>query len=187
MKLTLGMWKGKRTKLPERPIGRRSCEYHKNNGIIEVCCQDCAQTQNLENPTCFRGVLRILSSETGVREVLLARDWVISYDRECVETLGSLAEVIRFCNGLPYRCSLEECPSCSSNPRAIIARIIDRLPQTVETSSMISLRTGGHGLTCEQCVRATRSNLDHIALLMNETEKKVARTAFRVVPIDGDA
>lgn len=183
MRTQLGrMWERRRG-AAVRPSPRRGCEYLKRNGTIRVECTGCANGQNLDCPPCFKGVLRILANESEVREVLLARDWEIAYDQECVRALSAVAEVYRFCGGLSFSLPFESCPSCSANPRGLIGRVTDRLPQVVGQDAAL-LRPGPHGRACEQCVQASRGNLEHVASLLLDAERKVARAAFRVVPVD---
>jgi len=184
--MQLGRLWGKGRGQAVRASPRRGCEYRKSNGTVRVECTGCANGQSLDCPPCFKGVLRILANEGGVREVLLARDWEIAYDQECVTALGAVAEVYRFCAGLSFSLPFESCPSCSANPRGLIGRVTDRLPQVVGPDAA-RLRPGPHGTACEQCVRTSRNNLEHIASLLCEAERKVARAAFRVVTADEHA
>ena len=69
----------------------------------------------------------------------------------------------------------------------MISRVIERLPQGVGIELTSQLRPGPHGTACEQCVQTSRKNLEHIAFLLDEAERKVARSAFRVVPVDEHA
>ena len=167
-----------------RPAGRRGCEYSKTNGTVRVECDGCANGQSHNCPPCFKGVLRILANESEVRELLLARDWEVSYDVECVRVLSAVAEVNRFCSSLTYSLPFESCPSCGANPRGMISRVIERLPQGIGAELASQLRPGPHGAACEQCVRTSMNNLEHIAFLLDEAERKVARTAFRVVTVN---
>ncbi len=184
MNIALGSLWGRGRKAAVRPAGRRGCEYRKTNGTVRVECDGCTNGQNLNCPPCFKGVLRILANESEVREVLLIRDWEISYDAECVRVLSAVAEVNRFCSGLTYSLPFESCPSCGANPRGMISRVTERLPQGVGMEHTSQLRPGPHGAACEQCVQTSRNNLEHIALLLDEAERKVARSAFRVVPVN---
>lgn len=184
MKIELGSLWGRGRGAAVRPAARRGCEYRKSNGAVRVECDGCANGQNLNCPPCFKGVLRILANESEVREVLLARDWEIAYDIECVRALSAVAEVNRFCSGLTYSLPFESCPSCAANPRGMISRVTERLPQGVGSELASQLRPGPHGTACEQCVRTSKNNLEHIASLLSEAERKVARSAFRVVSAD---
>lgn len=184
MKLDLGLFR-KRTAAPVgRPSARRSCESRKSNGTLVVNCKGCPHEQSLESTACFKGVLKALSNETGVREILLSRDWEIVYDRDCVVVMESLAEVTKFCSGISFYPAFEDCASCPSNPRTIVSRVLEMLPQSYVPAAASSLRIGTHGTACEQCVRSLRLNLVHIEQLLSEAERKVARTAFRVVSND---
>jgi hypothetical protein len=163
---------------------RRICDYRKEEGTIKINCRDCSQTPTVDNVLCFKGMLRIISSESGVREVVLCKDWEIVYDRECVNVLHGVTDVVRFCSGLVFHLPFEECQACSSNPRSIANKVIDNLPRgDAGLVTAFSLGGGGKGLACDNCVRTTRSNLEHISLLLNEAERRITRTAFKVVPI----
>lgn len=161
---------------------RHGCPHKKVDGIVRIDCQGCEHGQSLECPPCLRGALRILSNESGVKQVLLARDWEIAYDEDCVTALSSVAEAARFCSSLTFSLPFEDCPACAANPRGLIGRVMDQLPQG--PGALGTLRAGPHGLACEQCVRTSRSNLDHISAILVEAERLVTRAAFRVVPLD---
>jgi uncharacterized protein YukE len=66
----------------------------------------------------------------------------------------------------------------------MISRVTERLPQGVGSELTSQLRPGPHGTACEQCVRTSKNNLEHIASLLSEAERRVARSAFRVVSAD---
>ncbi len=147
-------------------------------------CRDCRNTPDLADQTCLKGVLRLMASDpSGVREIMLSRDWEIVYDRECAMVMERLTEVIRFCNGLSFEQLFDDCDACPSNLRSTVSRVIEALP--LASSELATDRPsplGSHGRACEQCVRALRSNLDHARTLLDQADELVNKTAYRVVP-----
>jgi bacterioferritin-associated ferredoxin len=163
--------------------GRSACAGKRARGVLVVDCHECHHPQDLADHNCLKGVLRLMAADpTGLHELMLCKDWEIVYDKECVMVLGRLTEVIRFCNGLAFQQPFDDCSSCRSNPRSVISRVIEALPQAApELDSERPTPSGGHGRACEQCVRSLRSNLDHARVLLTQAEDLVNKTAFRVV------
>lgn len=153
--------------------------------MLRIECRGCPNAQSLENPTCFKGVLRVLAVENGVRRILLSRDWEIIYTADTVAVLIEMAEIVRFCNGLSYELPFEDCRDCTSNPRILVSRTVESLPLLIPEADGVPLQNGGHGVACEQCIKCTRSNLEHVRYLLLEIERQVTRAAYRIVP--GDA
>jgi hypothetical protein len=167
----------------ERAPGRAACAGRKVHGILTVDCRNCRHAQDLADQDCLKGVLRLLASDPmGVREIMLTRDWELVYDQECVEIMGRLTEVIRFCNGLNFDRHFDDCAACPSNPRSVVSRIIEALPlAATELYGDQRGVLGDHGRACEQCVRTLRSNLDHARTLLDQAGQLVNKTAYRVV------
>jgi hypothetical protein len=151
--------------------------------VLIVDCHECPRPQDLSDHNCLRGVLNLIASDpSGLREVMLSRDWEIVYDGECVTVLDRLCEVIRFCNGLSYQQLFDDCSTCRSNPSLVISRVVDALPQAApDLDDASHTRSGGHGRACEQCARSLRSNLDHARALLSQGEDLANKTAYRVV------
>ncbi|MBI0584090.1 MAG: hypothetical protein ISF22_07670 [Methanomassiliicoccus sp.] len=168
--------------VPARP----ACSGRKIKGALLVDCQDCRQGQDLADRLCFKGVVRLMAAETpGIKEVTLSRDWQVVYGKDCVDVLFAMSEMIRFCNGLNFRLPFEDCASCPSNPRSVIARVTEALPRAApELDTSFARQSGGHGRACEQCVGTLRSNLDHTRMMLDRAERIISKAAYRVVIID---
>jgi hypothetical protein len=169
----------------QRP-GRSPCTMKRSNGVLRVDCRNCPQGQSLEDPVCLKAVVRALASDQGIREVLLSRDWEVAYDRQCVEALSRLADVLKFCSVLSFHLPFEECAACSSNPKAVMGRVMEALPRAAPELDTEVLRLSvSHGRACEQCSSALKSNLDHVSVLLSEAERYINRVAYKVV-LSGD-
>jgi hypothetical protein len=170
----------------ERRTARPACSGHKDRNALIVHCQECRHGQDLGDQRCFKGVIRLLAADpSGVREVTLDRDWQITYGPECVDVLTGIGDIIRFCNGLSYQNPFDDCAACPSNPRSVVSRIVDCLPRAApELDPRNSCPSGGHGKTCEQCARSLRSNLDHVHLMLERSERRINKVAYRVVMAD---
>jgi len=176
-----------RKNLPaEKRTVRPACSGRRERGTLVVDCRGCRLKQDLAEPRCLKGVIRIMASEApGIREIMLSRDWEIVYDRECADALSGVGDIIRFTNGITFQQPFEDCTSCLSNPRTVIARVVDSLPQPApELGTHYSRPSGGHGRACEQCVRTLRINLDHVKHLLDLAEQRINKAAFRVVSND---
>lgn len=165
---------------------RPTCAGHRERGSFIVDCHGCRQAQDLADPRCLRGMIRAMSAEApGIREVMLTRDWEVVYDQECTDVLASMGDIIRFFNSISYQQLFEDCSSCPSNPRTVVARVVDCLPETApELDTRFARPSGGHGRACEQCVRSLRSNLDHARLMLERTGSQINKAAYRVVGSD---
>jgi hypothetical protein len=170
----------------ERRTARQVCSGRRERGSLIIDCHDCRQKQDLTDPRCFKGIIRLLSAEPpGIREIMLSRDWEIVYDEECAEVLASMGDIIRFANGINFQQPFEDCTVCPSNPRTVIARVVDHLPLAApELDTSYPRPSGGHGRACEQCVRALRINLDHAKHMLEMAEARINRAAYRVVSSD---
>lgn len=170
----------------ERRTVRPACTGHRERGALIVDCHGCHQKQDLADPRCFKGVIKLMSAEApGIREVMLSRDWEIVYDEECVDVLASMGDIVRFANSINFQQPFEDCSTCLSNPRTVIARMVDGLPKVApELDTRYTRPSGGHGRACEQCVRSLRSNLDHARMMLDRAEMQINKAAYRVVRID---
>lgn len=170
----------------ERRAVRPSCAGRRERGALIVDCRGCRQKQDLADPRCLKGIIGIMASEApGIREVMLSRDWEIIYDQECVEALSGISDIVRFANSIQFQQPFEDCSSCPSNPRTVIARMVDGLPRAApEMDAWHTRPSGGHGRACEQCVRTLRSNLDHAKHMLDLAEMRINKAAFRVVSSD---
>ncbi len=177
----------KRTERPsERRAARPACTGRRERGCLTIDCHGCRQKQDLTDPRCFKGVVRLLSAEApGIREVMLSRDWEIVYDEECVDVLAAMGDIVRFANGINFQQPFEDCSSCPSNPRTVIAKVVDHLPRAApELDARYPRPSGGHGRACEQCIRTLRTNLDHAQHMLEQAEVRINRVAYRVVRSD---
>jgi len=161
------------------------CRARKMNGTLVMDCQGCSGGQSLDSPQCFRGVVKALSRESGVNEILLSRDWEISYGEDCVRALEGLSDVVKFLSSVQFHDAFEDCASCRCSPRAIIPGLIESLPSSDPGWAAASLQRGPHGKACGGCVRSLKADLEHAANLMSEAERRVCWTAFRVVAVNG--
>lgn len=174
----------------DRPSEKRTmrpvCAGRRERGALVVDCRDCRQKQDLADQRCFKGIIRLMSAEApGIREVMLSRDWEMVYDQECANVLAAMGDIVRFANGISFHQPFEECSSCPSNPRTVIARVVDQLPHAApELDTRYPRPSGGHGRACEQCVRSLCSNLDHARHMLEQAEMQVNRSAYRVVRSD---
>jgi hypothetical protein len=184
--MSIDFFKIKRNCPPERRTVRPACAGRRERGALIVDCHGCRQKQDLTDPRCFKGIIKLMSTEApGVREVMLSRDWEIVYDQECADVLAGMGDIIRFANGINFQQPFEDCSSCMSNPRTIIARVVDGLPQSApELDTRYTRPSGGHGRACEQCIRSLRSNLDHAKLMLERAEVQINKAAYRVVCSD---
>jgi bacterioferritin-associated ferredoxin len=170
----------------ERKTVRPSCVGRRERGTLVVDCRGCRQKQDLADQRCFKGIIKIMSAEApGIREVMLSRDWEIVYDQECADVLAGMGDIVRFANGINFQQPFEDCASCLSNPRTVIARVVESLPQaSPDLDTRHSRPSGGHGRACEQCVRSLRSNLDHARNMLEQVEMQINKAAYRVVNFD---
>ncbi|MDW5563654.1 MAG: hypothetical protein SA339_10545 [Methanomassiliicoccus sp.] len=175
-----------RSRPPERKPMHPTCAGHRERGVLVVDCHGCRQKQDLTDQRCLKGIIRLMSAEaSGIHGVMLCRDWEVVYDQECVDVLSGLGDIARFANGISFQQPFEDCSSCLSNPRTVISRVVDCLPQAApELDTRYTRPSGGHGRACEQCVRSMRSNLDHAKLLLEQAGIVINKAAYRVVRSD---
>ncbi len=167
----------------ERRAVRPSCIGKRERGALIIDCRGCRQKQDLADPRCLKGIIRIMASEApGIREIILSRDWEIIYDQDCVDALSAISDIVRFANSIQFHQPFEDCATCLSNPRTVIARMVDGLPRAApEMDASFARPSGGHGRACEQCIRTLRSNMDHARHLLDLAETRINKAAFKVV------
>lgn len=183
MKLPFLAIKGEQRRAVGDAPRRSSCNGRKERGVLKVDCRGCTGEQDLAEQGCLKGIIHLMAAEpSGVKEILLSRDWEIAYDSECASILLHLAEVVRFGQGLDFHEPFDGCSSCRSNPRGVASRVMEALPRrAAELDGNLTLPMGGHGRTCEQCVSSQRTNLGHMSMLMSQAEELINKSAFRVV------
>ncbi|MCQ5375557.1 MAG: hypothetical protein NO474_03050 [Methanomassiliicoccales archaeon] len=157
------------------------CLYTKSEGRLEINCCKCQGKQDLRNPRCFESVIKILSIEPGVDEIILMGDQDVSYDKSIIKILqhASKIESSFFSTFANFNFN-RHCTSCHINPRFLLGLVIDRL-----SVKDIRLPLGNHfehqSEKCQICSEKLEFWLKCASTEIEAIERIVARELFMVV------
>lgn len=169
---------------PRGSYSRPNCHHTREDGELIIDCHSCPGGQDLHDDFCFRSVLRALSSGARVDSLILSGNWEVSYGRDCVRALCSLASVVRFCQELSKMPTMfQDCKGCALSSERFFGQLVDRLPMVpnADQLSSIQVQSAKHQRACKECIDRSRSKLLQIGFAIEELGKDVARSAFMVV------
>lgn len=166
------------------------CPRSREGTALVMDCGSCEGKQDLLDKECLRSVLKSLSSEPGIEEVILSGEWDVSYGDECVRALCSMATVVRLCLDLstisPGRKSCSACPFSSKTLYSSISNDLFSLPDEQYLSSCA--RQYGRGKkVCNDCIQRAGSNISQIRDCLEKIGMDVTRSAFGVVEAGHEA
>ena len=159
------------------------CVCTRSGDSLLFDCRGCAQGKDLNDGVCLKRVISALAEHPDVNEVVLSGDWESLYRDGCVRVLNGYAEMVRACRTSNVMCPSEEkCAACPHEPKIVLAAISERIPMLWEDlrrrAVPTSVRPG-----CYSCVASTGAIISRLEAMAKETERTVAKEAFRIVGV----
>lgn len=163
------------------------CLYTKSEGRLEINCCKCQGKQDLRNPRCFESVIKILSIEPGVDEIILMGDQDVSYDKSIIKILQHASKIeSSFFSTFANFDFNKHCTSCPSNPRSVLDLVIDRL-SVKDLRLPLNDQFDNRSEKCQNCSEKLGFWLKYASTEIEAIERIVAREVFMVVTTDGES
>lgn len=159
------------------------CRCARTGDSLLFDCRGCHRGMDLNDVACLKGVIRALSDQTEVKEVVLSGDWESLYREGCVRVLNAYAELVRACRSSTLKVpSGEQCHSCPNDPRMLVAAIAERLPMPWDDlrrrAVTANVRPG-----CFSCAASAAQVVARLEILAKGVDRTVAKEAFRIVGV----
>ncbi|MBC7107588.1 MAG: hypothetical protein H5T41_02165 [Methanomassiliicoccales archaeon] len=163
------------------------CQYTKSEGRLEINCSKCQGKQDLRDPRCFESVLKILSTEASISEILLMGDQDVSYDKTVIKILQHASKIeSSFFSAFANFDFNKHCTSCPSNPRSVLDLVIDRL-SVKDLRLLLNDQFDNRSEKCQNCSEKLGFWLKYASTEIEAIERIVAREVFMVVTTDGES
>jgi len=173
----------RRRQVPEEDRPSNPCKAEMQGSVLHVKCSECSGAQDLKDPACLQGVLAFIENQCTVRRVIIHGDWDLAFNGPALAVLLSIADVRRNIEAWQRtaRNQNDECVLCRHGPIQLSGRLLQSSPFQWRgmIASIPSLSDSGGD--CQQCTKETRAHLEQIEALARDIEKRMYRSAFKVV------